>query len=100
MIATIWRFRVLPVAVDSFERIYGLHDDWARLFARAVGYVGTELLQHDRGESVCLTIDRWQSADDYHRAKVELALDHAALDCRCEPLASEGNWLGLHAVLV
>jgi heme-degrading monooxygenase HmoA len=44
MIATIWRFRVQPGKLDAFERAYGPQGDWARLFARAEGFIATELL--------------------------------------------------------
>jgi heme-degrading monooxygenase HmoA len=99
MIATIWRFRVPPAKVEAFERTYGPHGDWAQLFARAAGYAGTELLRLDDDEPVYLTIDRWLSAADYQRAKIELETDYAALDRHCEAYISEETWLGLHGVL-
>jgi heme-degrading monooxygenase HmoA len=99
MIATIWRFHVRTAAVDEFERVYGPRGDWAGLFARAAGYAGTELLRLDGDEPVYLTIDRWHSAADYHRAKAELETEYAALDRRCEAYASQETWLGLHAVI-
>lgn len=99
MIATIWRFRVHPESIGVFERIYGPHGEWARLFARAQGYAGTELLRLDGDEPVYLTIDRWDSAADYHHATVELDTEYAELDLRCEDYTSEETWLGLHTLL-
>ena len=99
MIATIWRFRVHPESIGVFERTYDPHGDWAQLFARAQGHVGTELLRLDGDEPLYLTIDRWDSAADYHRAKDELDAEYAELDLRCEDYTSEETWLGLHTLL-
>jgi heme-degrading monooxygenase HmoA len=98
MIATIWRFRVRPGKGDAFERAYGPHGDWARLFARAEGYAGTELLKLQGETATYLTIDRWLSAAAWHQAKAALAEDYAALDRCCEAYTSEETWLGLHDV--
>jgi heme-degrading monooxygenase HmoA len=99
MIATIWRFRVRPGKADAFERAYGPRGDWARLFARADGFVDTQLLKLHAEIATYLTIDRWRSEAHYHRAKAVLADDYAALDRCCEAYTSEETWLGLHAVM-
>ncbi|MEO5560468.1 MAG: hypothetical protein ABIO49_11285 [Dokdonella sp.] len=99
MIATVWRFHVHSESAKAFERIYGPHGDWARLFARAEGYSGTELLRLDGDELVYLTIDRWYSASDYERAKLDLDSEIGELDLRCEDYTSEETWLGIHTVL-
>ena len=97
MIATLWRFRVSPAEREAFERAYGPQGDWAQLFARADGYLGTELLRQDDGDY--LTIDRWHSHADYERARAELAAEYAALDRRCEAYTSEETWLGLYTII-
>lgn len=99
MIATIWRFRVPAAAVADFERAYGPSGDWARLFARAPGYAGTELLKLHGEDGTYLTIDRWNSGNDFHAAKEMLDHDYTALDRRCEAYTSEETWLGLHTLL-
>jgi heme-degrading monooxygenase HmoA len=99
VIATLWRFRVTPTSIADFERAYGPRGDWARLFARARGYAGTELLALDGEPGVYLTIDRWQSEADFRAAKALLEHDYDALDRRCEAYTCEETWLGLHAIL-
>jgi heme-degrading monooxygenase HmoA len=99
MVATIWRFRVSPESVEAFERTYGPEGDWARLFSRAPGYRGTELLKVHGESGVYLTIDRWVSETDFENAKRTLEHDYAALDRRCEAYTSEETWLGLCTVL-
>jgi heme-degrading monooxygenase HmoA len=99
MIATIWRFRVNPDSIAAFERVYGPHGDWARLFARATGYAGTELLKLDGEAETYLTIDRWHGEADYHAARTLLAADYAALDRASEAFTSGETWLGLHTLI-
>lgn len=98
MIATIWRFHVPTASVEAFEHAYGPAGDWADLFARAAGYVGTELLQLDGEDRVYLTIDRWHTEAEFHAAKKMLEREYAALDRRCDAYTSEETWLGLYTI--
>jgi len=99
VIATLWRFRVRPQASAAFEQAYGPRGDWARLFARAEGYAGTELLKLEGEPAHYLTLDRWQSLQHFERAKALLAIDYAALDRRCEAYTSEETWLGTYGIV-
>lgn len=99
MVATIWRFRVQPGKLDAFERAYGPDGDWARLFARADGFIATDLLKLHGEPATYLTIDRWRCETDFTRAKAILADDYAALDRCCEAYTCEETWLGLHDVV-
>jgi heme-degrading monooxygenase HmoA len=99
MIATIWRFRVPEPEIDAFERAYGPKGDWAELFARAPGYVGTDLLRLHGESGTYLTIDRWATERDFEAAKKLLASDYAELDRRCEAYTSGETWLGLHTIV-
>lgn len=80
MIALVWRYEVKEDARTAFETTYGPDGAWAKLFARADGYCGTELLRATDG--VYLTIDRWRTLEDFaaflavHREAYE-ALDRA-----------------------
>jgi heme-degrading monooxygenase HmoA len=57
--ATLWEFTVAAARQAEFEAHYGPDGTWARLFSRADGYLGTELLR-DRADPLrYLTIDRW-----------------------------------------
>jgi len=98
MIATIWRFQVPTASVEAFEHAYGPAGDWADLFARAPGHVGTELLKLDGEDGAYLTIDRWNTEAEFHAAKKMLESEYAALDRRCEAYTSEETWLGLYTI--
>jgi len=103
---TLWRFDAAPERQAQFESAYGPDGDWVRLFRRAPGYVGSELLPQgtprgDQGAKSLqyLTVDRWESvaawrafrerfAEDYER----LDRDFEALTTREAPLASIRPW--------
>lgn len=99
MIATVWRFRVRPEAVEAFEQAYGPRGDWARLFARGEGHAGTELLKLDGQSAQYLTIDRWRDLERFERAKALLAAEYTELDRRCEAYTSEETWLGIYGIV-
>ena len=40
-----WRFRTAAGRQDEFEKAYGPDGDWAQLFHRGDGYLGTELVR-------------------------------------------------------
>jgi heme-degrading monooxygenase HmoA len=63
MHAIAFRYAVEPDQAERFERTYGPDGDWARFFASAAGYLGTELLRADPG--VYLLLDRWESAQSF-----------------------------------
>lgn len=93
-VAYLWSFEVAPGRERDFERIYGPDGDWARLFARAPGYLGTELLQDALRAGRYLTIDRWASGSAFESFKQEWKAEYAALDRACEALTLSETPLG------
>jgi heme-degrading monooxygenase HmoA len=93
LIATLWRYRVVAGREPEFERIYGPNGDWAQLFARASGYLGTELLRSADG--AYLTIDRWRDRASLDRFKTEFGGDYAKLDAQCEALTLDEQEIGI-----
>ena len=98
MIALVWRFEVRDAEREAFEQAYGPEGAWARLFARADGYRGTELFRADDGSY--LTLDVWRSRGDFdaflagHRSAYEaLDLETEALT-RCEHRIGEYEVIG------
>jgi hypothetical protein len=45
MYVILWRFRPVEGRESEFERAYGPSGEWALLFVRDDGYLGTELLR-------------------------------------------------------
>ncbi len=92
MIAILWQYRVKPEHRQEFETTYDPEGEWAQLFRREEGYIGTELLRGADGGY--LTIDRWRSSGDFARFKEKHAGNYSALDARTEAWTEEETRLG------
>jgi heme-degrading monooxygenase HmoA len=64
VIALVFSYEVRDPA--QFEAAYGPEGEWARFFAGARGYVGTELLRDVETPGRYLVVDRWDFADAYN----------------------------------
>jgi heme-degrading monooxygenase HmoA len=92
--ATLWEFTVDPARRAEFEKHYGPDGDWARLFRRAVGYLGSELLR-DRAEPArFLTIDRWETREAFLAFRRDYGAEYERLDRELEGLANREAPLG------
>lgn len=89
----VWRFRPAPGREADFRRAHGPDGAWARLFARAPGYLGTELLR-ERGGEAWITIDRWRTALEHEAFARRHADAYAALDRECEALTADEERIG------
>ena len=64
MYVIVWKYQILADAEMDFRRAYGPDGDWARLFAKHEGFVGTELITAEEPRHY-LTIDRWESEEAF-----------------------------------
>jgi heme-degrading monooxygenase HmoA len=99
MYVLLWEFKVRPEKVDAFLAAYCSNGAWTRLFRRAEGYLGTELLSSldtDNGPSF-VTIDRWRAKDDFVRFQQEFGSEYRALDTELEGLTFSERKLGAFA---
>ena len=97
MIAILWRYDVRPERIVDFERTYAANGDWAKLFAKAAGYLGTELLRERQG--VYLTIDRWCAQGDFDSFLGAHRADYEALDKICDGWTLKEERLGVFEAL-
>jgi 8-oxo-dGTP diphosphatase len=89
----LWEFRVRPGSEPAFEAAYGSSGDWAVLFRRAPGYLGTELLRApEAGRYV--TIDRWVSRAAFEAFREAYRADYDDLDRRSAGLTIAETPLG------
>jgi heme-degrading monooxygenase HmoA len=88
----VWRFRPRAAREAAFERAYGAKGAWAQLFARAPGFLSTELLRAGQGHY--LVIDRWESSAAFEGFKAQFGADYTALDRDCASLTDEETPLG------
>ena len=96
MYIIIWRFRPAAGREGEFERAYGPSGEWARLFGREDGYLGTELLLQCSGDESreYLTLDRWTSRAAHEAFRARRIGEYGRLDRRLEGLTEEETLLG------
>ena len=93
----VWEFQVDETRSVDFERHYGPCGTWAALFARAPGYLGTQLLRDEATPGRYLTIDRWQSAEAYRAFRARYDAEYAALDRQCGAYTRQERAIGSFA---
>lgn len=91
---TLWEFSVQPARQTEFESHYGPDGTWARLFRRANGYLGSELLRDAGNPHRYLTIDRWESAAAWQAFRREFGAEYERLDREFEGLTTREAPLG------
>jgi len=90
--ACVWEFRVRPAFVADFQRAYGPDGDWAALFRRGDGYLGTELHRDVDDPLRFVTVDHWTSREAQAAFHRQFRDEYAQLDDRCEVFTVE-EWL-------
>jgi heme-degrading monooxygenase HmoA len=99
MIKIIWAFRVRAASEKEFVAAYGSHGDWARLFAKAPGYHGTQLLKDAPQTQRYLTIDSWDSLTAFDEFKRDFHREYIELDSRFEAFTEIEEPIGVFEVL-
>jgi heme-degrading monooxygenase HmoA len=98
MYVILWRFRPVEGWESEFERAYGHSGEWALLFRRDDGYLGTELLRHSEDSREYLTLDRWDSRTAYETFRSRFSSEYRRLDRLFEELTDEETPLGAFEV--
>ncbi|MBV9669415.1 MAG: antibiotic biosynthesis monooxygenase [Acidobacteriales bacterium] len=95
MIVIVWRFVAKAERVREFESRYSGEGDWAQLFARAEGYIGTEMWRAVDEANTYLVLDRWDSAEHFSAFKAKFQREYEALDRMCEALTEREEKVGV-----
>ena len=82
----LWEFRCRPGCEAEFERVYGPRGEWARLFERGEGYLGTALNRDHGSARRYVVVDRWTTRQAFESFKERFRAEYEALDARCEAL--------------
>jgi heme-degrading monooxygenase HmoA len=90
----VWQFKCRDGRAADFEKAYDSNGDWARLFARGSGFLGTELLRSSNEPSRYLTIDCWAKEADFETFKAQWGSEYHALDEKCADLSEQEELLG------
>jgi heme-degrading monooxygenase HmoA len=76
-------------SISKFIKAYGSAGDWARLFARAEGFVRTELYRSAEAQARFVTVDVWSNEAAWQAFVNRWGAAYAVL----EPLAAGGTLL-------
>ena len=90
----IWKFRPPADREQEFALAYAADGVWTALFGKARGYLGTELHRPDQPGGWWLTIDRWNTADEFETFTRDFAEQYRALDRELEGVAGEEEFVG------
>jgi heme-degrading monooxygenase HmoA len=94
-----WEYQVPESSIGRFESLYGPEGEWVRLFRRAPGYIGTELLRDRDQRGRYVSVDHWASESAYQAFRATLASEYAAIDAGGEGLTDHEQELGRFAVI-
>jgi heme-degrading monooxygenase HmoA len=94
LFVTLWEFEVKSGSEELFERTYGPDGQWAELFRRDAGYLGTRLLRDVGAARVYVTMDTWESREAYEEFREKLAAEYEELDRKCEEMTVREKSLG------
>jgi heme-degrading monooxygenase HmoA len=91
----IWEFIARAERISEFEKYYAVTGDWAALFRRSAGFLGTTLLRDADTPRRFLTIDRWDAAASHATMRAQFASEYAALDRACAGLTESERQVGI-----
>jgi heme-degrading monooxygenase HmoA len=94
MLQIIWEYHVRPEQVAAFERYYGPQGDWSQFFRQGAGYLGTILLRDAEHADHYVTIDQWDSVEDFQRFKEQHAAGYKRHDAHCEQFTLDERMVG------
>ena len=98
MFVVVWQFEIAEEKIAAFEAAYGPNGSWAQLFRASPGYRGTELLRDAFIPGSYLTIDRWNSENDFRAFRKEHDAEYEALDRSCDAMTARETRIGAYTV--
>src|SRR5262249_21415156 len=90
----VWEFRVRQDAESVFVEKYGPNGSWAQFFRNGQGYIRTELVRDVADPRRFLTLDYWQSEEDFKRFREQNLAEYERLDTEFEGLTEQETRLG------
>jgi heme-degrading monooxygenase HmoA len=90
----VWEFRVWQAREAEFVQNYGPEGAWARFFRSSAGYIRTELVRDVAVDFRYLTLDYWQSEEEFKRFREQNMAEYERLDKEFEGLTESETRLG------
>lgn len=90
----VWEFQVRPARSEEFVQKYGPEGVWARFFRGSASYIRTELVRDVAVDFRYLTLDYWQSEEEFKRFREQNPAEYERLDKEFEGLTESETRLG------
>jgi len=90
----VWEFRVRQDREREFVEQYGPEGSWAQLFGRSGGYIRTELTRDVTDHLRFLTLDYWQTEEEFNDFRKRNLAEYQRLDKEFEGLTEKETRLG------
>jgi heme-degrading monooxygenase HmoA len=90
----VWEFLVKPGKETEFQEKYGPEGLWARFFQGSAGYIKTELVKDVSKDGRYLTLDYWQTEEEFSRFKQQNLAEYERLDKEFAGLTESETRLG------
>jgi heme-degrading monooxygenase HmoA len=90
----VWEFRVPREKEREFVEQYGPEGSWARFFKGSSGYIRTELVRDVTDDLRFLTLDYWQTEEQFNRFQAQNMAEYERLDREFESLTQTETRLG------
>jgi heme-degrading monooxygenase HmoA len=90
----VWEFHVRPARNAEFVQKYGPEGAWARFFRGSAGYIRTELVRDIVVNFRYLTLDYWQSEEEFDGFHEQNLAEYERLDKEFEGLTESETRLG------
>jgi heme-degrading monooxygenase HmoA len=85
----LWEFWIKPGRKAQFEKHYGSDGSWAQLFRRGKGYIRSNLFLDVSNPLRYLTVDVWNSQEQFENFESEYGKEYKAIDNICEELTTK-----------
>jgi heme-degrading monooxygenase HmoA len=90
----VWEFRIRKEAEAEFVEQYGPEGTWARFFRNSTGYLRTELVRDLGDPQRFLTLDYWESEEQFSSFREQNLAEYERLDREFEGLTEQETRLG------
>jgi len=91
---SVWEFQVRQARNEEFVQKYGPEGAWARFFRGSAGYIRTELVRDVAVDFRYLTLDYWQSEEEFDGFRKQNLAEYERLDKEFEGLTESETRLG------
>lgn len=94
-IIILWEFFVKKECEAQFFKAYAAEGTWGKFFKKGKGFIRTELLKDAENPLRYVTIDYWNTVEEYERFRKEHLSEYQRIDEHNEKLTERENFIGI-----